>query len=102
MLSQACFLQSSRLSYAVAQALGCAALLLPASALAQAPGALSPGVQLQQQLRQFENSPNPSSGDVDFAPSQENSTPADEQGPQQTMSSKAFVSKGISGTAPMN
>ena len=85
MLSQACFLQSSRLSYAVAQALGCAALLLPASALAQAPGALSPGVQLQQQLRQFENSPNPSSGDVDLAPSQEDSTPADEQGPQQTM-----------------
>ena len=85
MSAQACFLQSSRLSHAVAQALGCAALLLPAAALAQAPGVLSPGVQLQEQLRQFENSPAPGTGDVEFIPSRDDQDDSEAQGSEQTM-----------------
>jgi len=94
MSAQACFLQSSRLSHAVAHALGCAALLLPAAALAQAPGALSPGVQLQEQLRQFENSPAPGTGDVEFIPSRDDQDDSEAQGSEQTMFLKGIRFEG--------
>jgi len=94
MSAQACFLQSSRLSHAVAHALGCAALLLPAAALAQAPGVLSPGVQLQEQLRQFENSPAPGTGDVEFIPSRDDQDDSEAQGSEQTMFLKGIRFEG--------
>ena len=93
MSAQACFLQSSRLSHAVAHALGCAALLLPAAALAQAPGVLSPGVQLQEQLRQFENSPAPGTGN-EVHPLRDDQDDSEAQDSEQTMSLKGIRFEG--------
>ena len=61
----------SPLCAAIVRVASCAALLVPAPALAQSSGANSPGVQLQEKLRQFEVSAEPKELGIDLSNSKE-------------------------------